>query len=169
MPCVFPSHRRAQCLTLLAFVLAACQPRQPVQQPAPEERTGTFQFRVQGPEEIAGVVHVMSDTITVEPGSGLCMLDQTGNRLRAMRFECRGMGRRELVGDVVLSFDLLHPTTESQWTSQVRRQKASGTRCAEYTTDAQGRRTCVRTEPVMVETESSVGGKLLLTRHRSLP
>jgi hypothetical protein len=134
-------------LVTAAGVLAACHNNAGRQGAAPVRRDGAYDYvaRVNG-RPFDGVLHVVSDTLVLEPREGACYYDPASVSTTTIRYKCTGSVDAD---DFVLVFDRHDPVSSSYWTASTYKDVQHRV-CDKYSTDSNGRSTCVTSH---IETE----------------
>jgi hypothetical protein len=137
----------SRAILIAAAVLASCHNNPGRTEVAPVRQDGAYDFvaRVSG-KPFAGVLHVVSDTLVVEATDGVCYYDPGSVSMTTIRYKCEGSSEIE---DLVLVFDRHNPVSSSHWSASTYRNVQHRV-CDKYSTDVNGRTTCVSSH---VETE----------------
>ncbi len=143
-------------------VLAACAssgPRAEVASPG-TPADGMYDYVANLPgQEVRGRLHVVADTITVEPVSDYCRPTVRAPDPLAFHYSCNGPGTYE---SMQLRIDRRNPVQLSKWTAAFRVQRQRRV-CVRYEVQ-NGRRVCVQMETETYETTESRSGNLQVRR-----
>jgi hypothetical protein len=151
----------SRAVLIAAGVLAACQNNSVRQEVAPVRRDGAYDYvaRVNG-RSFAGVLYVVSDTLVVEATDGVCYYDPGSVSITNIRYKCEGSSEIE---DLVLVFDRHNPVSSSHWSASTYRN-VQHVVCDKYSTDVNGRTTCVSSHVETERQKETIVGTLTMKR-----
>ena len=151
----------SRAVLIAAGVLAACQNNSVRQEVAPVRRNGAYDYvaRVNG-RSFAGVLYVVSDTLVVEATDGVCYYDPGSVSITNIRYKCEGSSEIE---DLVLVFDRHNPVSSSHWSASTYRN-VQHVVCDKYSTDVNGRTTCVSSHVETERQKETIVGTLTMKR-----
>jgi len=151
----------SRAVLIAAGVLAACHNNSVRQEVAPVRRDGAYDYvaRVNG-RSFAGVLHVVSDTLVVEATDGVCYYDPGSVSITNIRYKCEGSSEIE---DLVLVFDRHNPVSSSHWSASTYRN-VQHVVCDKYSTDVNGRTTCVSSHVETERQKETIVGTLTMKR-----
>ena len=110
-------------------------------------------------QQVRGRLHIMGDTVTVEPMADYCRPTVRAPDPLAFHYSCNGPGSYE---SIQLRIDRRNPAQLSKWSARYRVQRQREV-CLRYEMRG-GQQVCVQTQRETYETEESRSGTLQVRR-----
>jgi hypothetical protein len=156
---------RPNALTLVALCIVSaavtsCRRGAGLQEPKADRSFGLFEFTIRnGSSVFSGTLDAREDTMTVQAHTGSCFVDRLAFPvIDRVTFRCEGATD---ISDLRLRFDRKNLQLRSNWSGTVV-QWATKTECTAYRTDEQGQRVCTASLTTRTETNTTVGGLIML-------
>jgi hypothetical protein len=156
---------RPNALTLVVLCVAcaavtACRRSAGLQEPKADRSFGLFEFTIRnGTSFFSGTLDTREDTMSVQAHTGSCFVDRLAPPvIDRVTFRCEDATD---ISDLRLRFDRRNLQLRSDWSGTVV-QWVTKTECTAYRMDESGQRVCTASLTTRTETNTRVGGLIMI-------